>query len=322
MDELLFKYVSLPSHSNNSGWYVVKCAVCNDYKVRGGFRISEDEVHYHCFNCNTKASYYKNSNVNKDMMEVANAFNIPNEEIKKLNFSALGKKSSRKAVEIKDDNPVVEIPLPESFYKLKTDGSDKWSNVAIEYLDVERGIKNDYNFFLSAGKTSDFEKRWYGRLIIPFYREGKLIFYQGRSFTDTKRRYENSPVPAEGVVLYGYDQLFVNLDEPLFITEGFFDCYHLKGMAINGNELTQAKINAINKSRRRKIYIPDRYGNGKNAAYNAIQAGWEISIPDTGSCKDINESIMRFGYMYVYRSLLQNAKKGFEAKLNVNLMCK
>lgn len=321
MEQLIRKYVTLSDHANSKGWFTTKCEVCHDYKIRGGFLLSDSEVAYNCFNCGCKTIYYKNSHISEQMMEVLLAFNIPKEEIQKIQLASLGKTPTKKTVTIKNDNPIVEVPLPQSFYRIKTDGTDTWSNVALEYLE-QRGIINDDNFFLSSGKTSAFEKKWYGRLIIPFYREGKLIFYQGRSFLKTKQRYENSVVSGDSVILYGYNRLHTDIDEPLFITEGFFDCYHLKGVAINGGDLSPAKIKVINQSRRRKIYIPDRFGKGKPAAFSAINAGWEVSIPDTGECKDINESIMRFGYMFVYRSLLQNAKTGFEAKVAVNLLCK
>lgn len=321
MEHLIRKYVTLSDHANNKGWFTTKCNVCNDYKVRGGFLLTDAEVAYNCFNCGCKSIYYKNSPISEQMMSVLLAFNIPKEEIQRIQLANLGKTATKKQITIKDDNPIIEIPFPKSFYKIQTDGSDTWSNVALEYLE-QRGIIDDSNFFLSLGKKTDFEKKWYGRLIIPFYRENKLIFYQGRSFLNVKQRYENSMISGDSVILYGYDRLHTNIDEPLFITEGFFDCYHLKGVAINGGDLSPAKIKAINKSKRRKIYIPDRYGKGKPAAINAINAGWEVSIPDTGGCKDINQSIMRFGYMFVYRSLLQNAKKGFEAKVAVNLLCR
>lgn len=322
MEQLIRKYVDLSNHANGKGWFTTKCEVCHDYKVRGGFLLSDNEVAYNCFNCGVKAFYYKNAQITDQMYEVLLAFNIPKEEIQRIQLATLGKTATKSPVIIHDDNPIVELSLPKSFYKIKMDGSDTWSNVALEYLEYQRGIVGDSNFYLSAGKNNDFEKKWHGRLIIPYYREGKLIFYQGRSFLESKQRYENSMVSGNSVILYGYDRLNTDLDEPLFITEGFFDSYHLKGVSIVGGDLTPAKIKVINQSRRRKIYIPDRYGNGKPAALNAIRAGWEVSIPDTGTCKDVNQSIMRFGYMFVYRSLLQNAKTGFEANVAVNLLCK
>lgn len=323
MQNLIKKYVQLPSNVNSKGWYSVKCEVCHDYKVRGGFNIKDEGVVYHCFNCSTKASYFNNGTITDDMKTVLQAFNIPYEEIQRLILNSLGKqKAKRPTITVDTNNPIIEIPLPNHFYKIIMDGSDIESNIALDYLKT-RGIENDNNFFLSKSNKTKEEIKWNNRLIIPYYREGKLIFYQGRSFGSSKKdRYINSITSGDSVNLYGYELIREFTDEPLFITEGFFDSYHIKGMSILGNELTKRKIEIINQSRRKKIYIPDRYGNGKQAAFNALDAGWSVSIPDIGNCKDINEAIMRYGYLYVYKSLLENAVSGYNAKIKVNLTCR
>lgn len=321
MQELITQYINV-SNPSATGWYSVKCQCCNDYKVRGGFNIRDDSVVYHCFNCNTKASYFNNGVVSDGMREVLQAFNVPLDEIQRISLKNLGKTSSIIERKVVDTNPIFEIALPKTFYKLILDGSDPWSNVAIDYLEHDRGITDYKMFYLSHGNTTEVEKKWYGRLIIPFYRDNKLIFYQGRSLNESTRRYINSTVSNDAVILYNYKELTRNVDDPLFITEGFFDAYHLNGIAINGNELSPKKINVINQSRRRKIYIPDRYGNGKQAAFNAIEAGWDVSIPDIGDCKDINQAVVRFGFLYVYKSLMDNIKSGFNARVAVNTLCK
>lgn len=321
MQELITQYINV-SNPSATGWYSVKCQCCNDYKVRGGFNIRDDSVVYHCFNCNTKASYFNNGVVSDGMREVLQAFNVPLDEIQRISLKNLGKTSSVIERKVVDTNPIFEIALPKMFYKLVLDGSDPWSNVAIDYLEHDRGITDYKMFYLSHGNTTEVEKKWYGRLIIPFYRDNKLIFYQGRSLNESTRRYINSTVSNDAVILYNYKELTRNVDDPLFITEGFFDAYHLNGIAINGNELSPKKINVINQSRRRKIYIPDRYGNGKQAAFNAIEAGWDVSIPDIGDCKDINQAVVRFGFLYVYKSLMDNIKSGFNARVAVNTLCK
>lgn len=321
MQELITQYINV-SNPSATGWYSVKCQCCNDYKVRGGFNIRDDSVVYHCFNCNTKASYFNNGVVSDGMREVLQAFNVPLDEIQRISLKNLGKTSSVIERKVVDTNPIFEIALPKTFYRLVLDGSDPWSNVAIDYLEHDRGITDYKMFYLSHGNTTEVEKKWYGRLIIPFYRDNKLIFYQGRSLNESTRRYINSTVSNDAVILYNYKELTRNVDDPLFITEGFFDAYHLNGIAINGNELSPKKINVINQSRRRKIYIPDRYGNGKQAAFNAIEAGWDVSIPDIGDCKDINQAVVRFGFLYVYKSLMDNIKSGFNAKVAVNTLCK
>lgn len=322
MQDLIQKYVSLPSPSG-TGWSSVKCQCCNDYKVRGGFNITSDGVVYHCFNCSTKASYFNNGSVTDDMRDVLLAFGIPQDEIQRIVLKNLGKTGNRVNVPVVDTNPIFEIELPKTCYKIITDGSDPWSNVAIDYLMYDRGITDTSMFYLSKGNTTRDEKKWYGRLIIPFYRDGKLIFFQGRALSETaNKRYVNANINSNSVILYNYQELAGTSSEILFITEGFFDAYHIKGIAINGNELSQKKITVINQCKRRKVYIPDRYGNGKQAAFNAIKAGWEISIPDIGDCKDINQAIVRFGYMYVYKSLIDNIKSGFKAEVAVNTLCK
>lgn len=322
MKKIIEKYIPLPALPNAKGWYSLKCNVCNDYKVRAGFNFTDDNVSYHCFNCNHKAFYFANAKVNEDFKKVLNAFRVPEEELLKLSFVALTSATKPVYKKVVDnDNPLVEIDLPKNFYKLISDGSDKQSNLAIEYL-KNRGIINNYTFYVSKGNTTPEEKLWYNRLIIPYYRENKLIFFQGRTLVNANRRYVNSTVDNNGVILYGYESMHTVSNDPLIIVEGFFDAYHLNGVAIVGNSLTDKKIKVINESKRRKIYVPDRFGNGKEPALKAIEAGWEVSIPDCGNCKDLNEAILKYGLLYVKKSLLDNCKKGFAATIMVNATCK
>lgn len=322
MKKIIEKYIPLPSIPNAKGWYSLKCNVCHDYKVRAGFNFTDDNVSYHCFNCNHKAFYFANSRVNDDFKKVLNSYNVPEDELLKLSFVALtAERPTYSKKVIQNDNPLVEIDFPKCFYKLVSDGSDNQSNIAIDYL-KSRGIINNYNFYLSRGNTTQDEKLWNNRLIIPYYREDKLIFFQGRALNNASRRYVNSTVDNNGTILYGYQNFHTVPNDPLIIVEGFFDAYHLNGVAIVGNSLTDKKIKVINESKKRKIYVPDRYGNGKEPALKAIDAGWEISIPDCGNCKDLNEAIIKYGLLYVKKSLLDNCKAGFAATIMVNATCK
>jgi len=321
MKNIIEKYIPLSASPNAKGWYSLKCKVCNDYKVRAGFNFTDDNVSYHCFNCNHKAFYFVNARVNDDFKKVLNAFNVPEDELLKLSFVSLSTNKPVFKKVVKNDNPLVEIELPKHFYKIIPDGSDKQSNIAIEYL-KSRGIINNYDFYLSHGNSTPDEKLWSKRLIIPYYREDKLIFFQGRTLNNGNRRYVNATVNNDGIILYGYQNINTLSNDPLIIVEGFFDAYHLNGVAIVGNNLTDKKIKVINESNRRKIYVPDRFGNGKEPALKAIEAGWEVSVPDCGNCKDLNEAIIKYGLLYVKKSLLDNSKTGFAATIMVNALCK
>ena len=327
MEELIHKYVQLPARSTQKGWYTVKCPVCNDYKIRGGFKFIDSTTSYHCFNCSIKATYDNDKKfLSNDMIKVLEAFNIPNTEIDLIRFQALGLKYIKKTKKSTDltQNPIYEISLLPHFHKLTADDNDIWAIIAREYLQIERGINfNDYPFYISKGNTTKTEKRWYARLIIPYYRRGRLIFYQGRDLAGIRKiKYKNATLNNNSIILYGYDELYTNTNNPLFIVEGFFDAFVINGIAILGNELHTPKINVINQSNRRKIYIPDLYGHGAAPALSAITAGWEVSIPDIGSCKDISEAVTRFGKLYVIKSIMNKAVSGFEAKVAVTTLCK
>jgi DNA primase len=317
MQSILNKYIDLPS-PNIKGWSNVKCPICNDYKVRASFNFDNSDVAYHCFNCNHKAKYFNKSHISDDFKIVLKAFNIPDDELQKLSFNSLFHKPFKKDKK-QDDNPLIELTLPNHFYKIITNGSDELSNVAIEYLN-DRGISSR-EFYLSNSREK-IDKMWYGRLIIPYYRNGKLIFYQGRALYDTNKRYINSSIDNKSVILYNYDEIYKKSSEPLYIVEGFFDAYHLNGIAIVGNELSDAKIKIINESKREKIYIPDKFGNGKAPALKALDNNWNISLPDIGNCKDVNDAVKKYGLLYVKKSIMENVKNGFSGKMLINSQCR
>ncbi len=217
-----------------------------------------------------------------------------------------------------------EIPLPDHFYKVDPSSGDVWSIVAEEYLEQDRGMKvTDYPFYLSKGGTLPQEKAWKGRLIIPIYKDGKLIFYQGRDLTEQKNnKYLNVGTSTKDNIIYGYDQLQKHTDDPLYIVEGFFDAYAINGVAVFGNNLSDTQIKIINRSRRPKVVIPDRQGDGDVLALKALEAGWSISLPDWGdNCKDVDEAILKYGKLYIMKSIRNSTCSGLNAQTKLKLWC-
>ena len=318
VEQIIRQYVTLPTKASAKGWLAVVCKCCNDYKLRGAFLFTSDAVTYKCFNCPNKGSYHTGGDLTEGMQKVLKDFGVPERDIGAIILDSMENKNTNKRKVIISTSIIKPIDIPKHFYKLTDDKSDIWSQVAIEYLKVNRGMNiSDYQFYMSK------DKAWVGRLIIPILFQGEWIFYQGRDLTEVKpNKYKNAAVKDSTLIIYGYDNISIQSDTPLFIVEGFFDAVQLEGVAILGNSLTTEKINYINRSPRQKIYIPDRYGDGKTAALNALQAGWSISIPETPNCKDMGEAIKKYGKMYVIKSILDNTTTGFEAITNINLYCK
>lgn len=203
------------------------------------------------------------------------------------------------------------------------DNGNEWNSFAIEYLKDKRGVDyNEYPFFIVNELTDHPDcKRWYGRLIIPVYKDDKLVYYQGRDLSDTRPKKYLSPSVDRDNVMYGYDHIFAQMDDPLYITEGWFDAYHIQGVAIFHHHLSQNQIKWLQRSKRPKVVIPDRWGDGHKLAEQALNLGWSVSFPDIGGHKDVNDSIMNYGKLYTFKTIRDNICSDFEAEVRLPLYC-
>lgn len=327
LQEVIRQFVQLPSHPNSHGWYSVVCKVCNDHNKKGpraGFHFDGPSVGYNCFNCGHTAAYDPSTRKppSKEMVEVLNAFNIPETEWKKAGFDALIKNYQTVIRRYLLPQEPPEISLPLYFYPLTDDKEDDWCQYSIEYLTNRKINWQEYPFYCVKKMDHPDNKRWYGRLIIPFFKDGRLIFYQGRDLTDLhKRKYLSLNSPRDNI-LYGYEYIDMPTSDPLFVVEGWFDAYSINGVATLGNRLTQQQISWLNRSNRPKVIIPDRYGDGHLLAKQAIDLGWSISTLDRNDdCKDINESIIKRGKLYTMTTIMNNIISGNLAQSVINIYC-
>jgi DNA primase len=148
-----------------------------------------------------------------------------------------------------------------------------------------------------------------------------LIFYFGRDLTGTRvKKYMSPDVPKQNI-LYGFDHMFEDTSEPLYVAEGWFDVFRLKGVAVLGNRMTPGQITWLNKSHRPKVVIPDRFGDGHLLAEQAIELGWSVSTPDIGECKDINEAMCKYGEFFTRLTIKKHTYEGFEALVRTQTYC-
>ena len=331
-ETIIRSYVHLP-RSNAKGWTNVKCRLCSDYRARAAFRFEGDSVGYNCFNCAHATAFNptEHSKVPEKMQAVFDAFGIPTSEFKETMFEAFKNRSNLKQLQAREDTRVKivynDLTLPEFFRPLSTTGDgDIYDEIACEYL-LGRGMDPaSYPFMMADKKKSPLIKYidWKGRLIIPYYRKGDVVFYQGRDLLSTDRTKYLSPKDSRDAVFYGYDEIYADTDKPLYIHEGFFDAFLLKdSVATFSNKFTEQQIAILNRCPRPKIVIPDREGKGYLLANEAIEQGWSVSFPDIGSsCKDMNDAILKYGRLYVLKSIADKTSSGFAAQMMVNMYCK
>lgn len=97
-------------------------------------------------------------------------------------------------------------------------------------------VVEDHPFVVSrllSGFTFYLAKRgkYSGRLIIPFMnRKGKMFYFQGRSLNGDMPKYLNCKNLKSSQVLYPFDY---GSYEPLYVTEGVFDCLSLQAVGLN-----------------------------------------------------------------------------------------
>jgi hypothetical protein len=303
--DLITTRIGLGARKPN-GWYPCRCLICNDYQERGGFKQDGDEVRWKCFNCGSRFKYTEHSGkLYSDAKQVLYSFGVTSNELDEVLGSTFFNKGEAKA-EISEETLkpkfslfTPEIELPPSSHLLGAPIKDELQNPLIEYM-VQRKldpIKLNAHFSL--------DPKFLGRIIVPCYRDTKVIFWQARTiFKDVNPRYL-SPSVVKEAVLWGYDNIWRRYDTPLFITEGIFDAHHLDGVALLGSELTAAKLEVLNRTKRRKVVVVDRNMNGKKLAEVALTNGWEITFPPEGT-SDTNDSVQKHGLAYTMWTLMRD----------------
>lgn len=326
----------LPSKrkTSPSGWisFNAPCCIHNsetvDTRGRGGITFTtEGAVSYHCFNCGYTAFYQPGWHLNFKFRRLLKWFSVDDNEIRRLVIEALRIKDLVNPdivpIEKEEINFAVRT-LPDdavSFTKMKTFLSLQNENYVVppaiankvNYVGKRKINLNKYDFFLSE-KT---EHSLHQRVIIPFYWQGKCIGYTARSVVDDiKPKYFSN-----------YDSGFVfNIDNQrpkskfVIVCEGPFDAMSIDGVAVLGSNCSEQQADIIDSLAREVIVVADKDSAGTKLLDAAIEYGWSASFPVwQETCKDINEAVVRYGKLFVLKSILDSKET---SKLKIKLLRK
>lgn len=292
------------------GFYCLKCQCCHDYKVRAGFKFDNGKVGYNCWNCGSSAQYEELSNkMSNKMRDILHAFNVEKDEINEvINSGFFSKDKDEATISLASINKIntktPEVTFPAETFRLGNSEQDEDTQIdIIEYLDDRKVDVTKYPFYYSLLKEYE------NRVIIPFYRDGKLIFWQARSLVDDPniKRYLNS-VGGREAVMFNMDKLNSYSNLPLLVSEGVFDAMMFDGIAILGSKLNDAKIKLLHTSNRELIFVIDKDNNGRHLAEQVLNEGWKISFTENGTT-DLNNSVIRFGKTWTAYHLMKNIPK-------------
>lgn len=325
LESVIRRHVVLGPRSAQ-GFEQVKCALCKDYKVRAGFKFEQGTIGYNCFNCGAKTIFKDTDTVlSKKMRQILTAFGVPADEVTR---SVAGRffnpKAQTEAAPKKKVHYPQEVKLPARSV-LITSEENPWCEVAREYLAVRGFNAHFYPFYVSP------ETNYEGRIIIPFFMRGKIVYWQARAMDrDEEPRYRSPMVPRD-MIVFNHDALeqdFAPIHQlgpsPLFVTEGTMDALSLwpNAIALAGsslNEHVEGMIKRCSDRGRRVIFVLDRDKDGAKLGKKVIQLdyGWEVaSLP----VKDANEAINVYGKLWTLQHLASTAVKGVAGQLLVRFL--
>lgn len=308
LSDLIMSYVPPKRKQTPSGWLAFDAPCCihngetKDTKQRGGLITEGEHVSFHCFNCGFKTSWQPGRNISYKMKRFLEWLNVPDNEITKISLDILRENEGVQAREHLVSMPeFASVPLPEDAIKV-ADITDfnKHSMAILEYMSKRDLQLDDIDYYWSPSLG------YRDRLIIPFYFEGRIVGWTGRSvLPDKKPKYLTEVQP--GFVF--------NLDEQRYsklftiVCEGQIDALHVEGCALGGSEISEQQAMLLNRLNKDIYVIPDRDKAGSKLVERAIELGWGVSLPDWSSdINDIGDAVAKYGRLYTLYSIVTQAE--------------
>ena len=317
--ETVLTFLPAKRKTTPSGWtsFNAPCCIHNgetrDQKQRGGVIQEGNGISYHCFNCGYKASWQPGRPFSHKLRKLLQWFGAPDDVINKVAFDVM---RENEGVEVKQrlaELPTFNtVPLPDDAIKI-TDitNFDKYSMAVLEYMAARNLNTDDTNYYWSPSLG------YRDRLIIPFYFEGRVVGWTGRSvLPDKKPKYLTEVQPG---FVYGLDEQSFKKSFAI-LCEGQLDAIHIEGCAIGGSEISDQQAMLLNRLQKQIIVVPDRDSAGKKLVEQAIDLGFSVSMPEwEQGVNDIGDAVSKYGRLYTLYSITNSAD---ESPLKIRLRAK
>lgn len=303
-----------------SGWTSFNAPCCHhnghaaDTRQRGGLIANPDGgVSYHCFNCGFKSSWQPGRNLSKGMKRLLTWLGTPDDVINRVALDVMRENEGVAVKEHKVHIPTFHtVPLPDDAVKI-TDLTDfnKYSMAVLEYMSVRHLNIDDTDYYWSPSLG------YRDRLLIPFYYEGRIVGWTGRSvLPDKKPKYLTEMQPG---FVYGLDEQTPN-KVFCIVCEGQIDAIHIEGCALGGSEISDQQSLLLNRLQKQIIVVPDRDQAGSKLVERAIDLGWSVSMPDwTEDINDIGDAVDCYGRLYALHTIATSAE---DSPLKIRLRAK
>lgn len=207
-------------------------------------------------------------------------------------------------IELAESKPIY---LPEGF-RLISQGNSQLANTMRNYV-TKRGF--DVNTLAKQGVGYCNKEPYFGYLILPFYTEGNLRYYNARLVLGNGPRYRNPDKDITGLgkefIIFNEDAL--HMYKTVFICEGVFNALTMgeRGIATMGKAVSAYQINTILKSSVERIILlldPDAIGQAIDLALKLVmfKRVKVVLLPENKDVNDLGKSVTM---KYIYNTRYQ-----------------
>jgi len=320
VSETVLTYLPSKRKTTPSGWLSFNAPCCHhnghaaDNRGRGGLIDNADGgISYHCFNCGFKASWQPGRNFSHKLRRLLQWMGAPDDIINKVALEVMRENEGVQAKERIAELPSFNtVPLPDDAIKV-ADITDfnKYSLAILEYMAQRRLNLDDTDYYWSPSLG------YRDRLIIPFYYEGNIVGWTGRSILEDKKpKYLTEVQPG---FVYGLDDQTYNKVFAI-VCEGQIDAIHIEGCALGGSEVSDQQAMLLNRLQKDIIVVPDRDKAGSKLVERAIELGWHVSLPTwPDGINDIGDAVDKYGRLYTLHSI---ASEATDSALKIRLKAK
>lgn len=237
--------IRLGAKDYRRGWLKSNCPYCGK-EMKFGINISQNWAH--CFRCGEHPTLYNLVCFIENTTNYSDIINLLNSG----NYQGLTFKDNNTPVEIKEKS---NIYLPDNFINISL-GNSQIGKLARKYL-INRGF--DIKELSELGWGYCTKGKYLGYIIMPFYENGRLIYYNARLFLGNGPRYNNPTISETGLgksfIIYNKDAL--SLYRLVYLCEGVINAQTMgkRGIAFGGKNISPYQINELIKSPASKFII-------------------------------------------------------------------
>ena len=320
--------------ANAKGWESCVHNTCDHGKKgpRAAFKFGTHKITFNCFNCSVAAVLDLNDKyLPAKFRTVLEDFGVSKKTIDEISFQLLnengriGNGSTAKKVRKPQQIEPKPVELPNDFVMLEGNEDTDVGKLALKELERRKIDPSSYPFMLCIKSPTKSREKWNNRLVIPTFKGDDLIFYQAQDLTGkAEAKYLNAfgKDVDRSKIISNYDVIFKKTDDPIYVVEGWYDAFHINGVAIFGNQIKDNQLAWLNKTYREKVYIPDRSGDGADVAKECIKMGWKVSVPYKNlqdGVKDVSDMVSTYGLLFTLKRLKESTSTSdFDGENRIN----